>query len=333
MAHNLDSHDGQTAYVGARVDAWHQLGTTLPYQFTAEEAMNYGKLGGWDTRKVPIVARVDDFTELEVPGKFSVVRDSPFVPGQVDVIGPVVGPQYTVMQNEELAGLLNTLVDESGAIFETAGAIAGGSKVFMTMKLPEGIEVGGVDRVDNYLAAVTSHDGTLPTVLMVTPIRIVCQNTMNVALQDARSTFRVRHTLGSTTRIVQQAREALGVTFKYLEAFEREAEMLVNTPMSQGEFDQLIAAAYGPGEDANAAAETRAYNRLDAMSQLFNDADTHAEVRGTAWAGLNALTEWYDHHTPTRGGDLAEDVRATRAILDPAPKSRAYALIHEFAAI
>src|SRR5690606_19715075 len=92
---------------------------------------------------------------------------------------------YTVIQNEEHAGLLNALVDESGAHFETAGALQGGKRVFITMKLPGHMSIGGVDRVDQYLAAMNSHDGSSAFTFMISPVRIVCQNTLNFALGKA----------------------------------------------------------------------------------------------------------------------------------------------------
>ena len=97
-------------------------------------------------------------TTLEVPDQFATVRTNP-VTGRPDVLG-VVGRGYTPIQNEEHAALLDALVDESGAHFETAGSLRGGRQVFLTMKLPTTMQIGGVDPVDLYLIAFNSHDGT-----------------------------------------------------------------------------------------------------------------------------------------------------------------------------
>lgn len=325
MAHNLDITAGKTSFVSAREDAWHNLGMTLPDTFTAEEAMTHGLLGGWNVRKTPIVAVTEDGQQLAMPGRYAVIRNNPVLPTQLDVLGNV-GEAYKVIQNEEHAGLLNALVDESGAHFETAGAIDGGKKVFISMKLPGHINVGGVDRVENYIAAINSHDGSSAFVLMVTPIRIVCQNTMNLAFQNATNMFRVRHTVGASKIMINEARQALDMTFNYLGAFQAEADQLINTEMNQTQFESIIMAAFGAGEDAAPATVTRAENKLEEMFALFGDADTHAKVRNTAWAGLNALTEWNDHFAPTRG-DNAEAVRAQKSILDPGFKNRARQLI------
>src|SRR5699024_1637426 len=133
-----------------------------PGTSSGEDAMERGLLGGWNVRKTPLTASVPVYgpvdeqaaadaemlgldapepevlghEEIPIENRFAVVRNNPVVPGQIDPLG-VVGSQYAVIQNEAHAEFLNTLVEESGAHFETAGAIAGGRKVFLTMKLPE----------------------------------------------------------------------------------------------------------------------------------------------------------------------------------------------------
>lgn len=324
--HNLDTTNGVTSFVSARKDAWHQLGHVLPDTFTAEQAMHHGQLGGWNVRKEPIYTMVGD-QQLVVPDRYAVVRDNPVVQGLYDVLGDV-GKVYHCIQNEELAGLLDALVDESGAHYETAGAIDGGRRVFVTMKMPGHIRVGGVDRIDQYLAAMTSHDGSMQTTLMVTPVRIVCQNTMNLAFANSTNMFKVRHSSGAHRMMVQQAREAMEFTYKYLEGFQQEADQMINTTLTQRTFEQLITREFGAPDNAAPATQTRAQNKIDEMARLFADSHTHEAVRDTAWAGLNALTEWYDHFSPIRGeAGAVDDLRARKALLDPAFKDKARKLM------
>jgi len=330
MAHNLDTTNGRTSFVSAREDAWHRLGTVLPDSFTANEAMEHGLLGGWNVRKVPVMAEIAEGLTIPVPEKFAVVRNNPVVAGQVDPLG-VVGPAYHVVQNEELAGLLDNLVDESGAKFETAGAIDGGRKVFITMKLPGSIKIGGVDPVENYIAAMTGHDGRTATTLLVTPVRIVCQNTMNLAFNNHSHIFRVRHTVGAQKILLQQAREAMEFTYDYLDGFQAEAERLINTELTLGRFEEIVTKAFGAPEGAPAATVTRNENKIDEIVGLFADSFTHEGVRETAWAGLNALTEWNDHFAPIRGtegsSEVEADLRARRALLDSDFKNAARKMI------
>lgn len=325
MAHNLDTTNGQSSFVSAREDAWHGLGTTLPSGFTAEEAMEHGLLGGWNVRKTPIFTVLEDGSQLVVPERFAVVRDNPVEAGRVDVLGNV-GDRYHVVQNEEHAAVLNALVDESGAHFETAGAIDGGRKVFLTMKLPGHMRVGGVDKVEHYIAAMNSHDGSTPFTILVTPVRIVCQNTLNVALRGAANQFRVRHTSGAGKGIVSQAREALDMTFNYIDDFQETAEKLINTELTAQQFNELMAREFGAPKDAALATVTRADNRLEELSKLFAQAGTQEGIRNTAWAGFNALTEYADHFSAARGSD-PESTRHVRAVLDPSFKNKALDLM------
>lgn len=327
MSHNLDINNGQASFVSAREDAWHNLGKVLPDAFTAEDAMKHGLLGGWNLRKTALTTEVAG-KKLIIPRQYAVVRNNPVVKGQHDILG-TVGEAYTVIQNEELAGLLNALVDESGAHFETAGAIDGGRKVFVTLRLPGNIRVGGVDRVDNYIAAMTSHDGSTSTTMMATPTRVVCKNTLNLAFKSASHMFRVRHTVGAHKILIQQAREALEFTFDYLEGFQEEAERLINTTLTQAQFDEIITREFGVSDDAPASTITRTENKLDQMSQLFADAFTQEGIRNTAWAGLNALTEWYDHFSPVRANGKGTDneARSIKALLDPDFKNQALRLM------
>ena len=326
MAHNLDITNGVASFVSAREDAWHKLGQVLPDTFTAAAALEHGMLADWNLRKMPLTAQLEDGSSVPVADRFAVIRDNP-VTGLGEALG-VVGSSYKIVQNEQLTAVLDTLVDESGAHFETAGAIDGGRKVFVTMKLPGHIKVGGVDPVENYLAAMTSHDGSTSTVLMVTPVRIVCQNTLNMAYRNSTNQFRVRHTRGADAALVQQAREALDFSFEYLEGFQEEANQLINTELTQARFRELIEKEFGAPQDAPPATATRTENKLDQMEYLFADSDTHEGMRNTAWAGMNALTEWYDHYSPVRAGGGDEGAaRSRKALLEPEFKEKARRLM------
>lgn len=325
MAHELDITEGQASFVSARQDAWHALGVTLPDSFTAEEAMEHGLLGDWNVRKAPTFTEVDG-QRIETPDRFAVVRDNPVTPGKIDVIGNV-GPAYVPIQNEAHAEFLNRLVDDSGAIFETAGALRGGSQVFITMKMP-GISLPE-DPIEQYIAAINSHDGSSSFTIMVTPIRIVCANTLNFALNGARNTFKIRHTSGSDKAITQSVRETLGITFDYIDEFEEEARRLMDTTMTQIQFEEMITSEFGVPDDAPAATITRAENKIESMFRLYADAYTQEGIRDTAWAGVNALAEWFDHFAPVRGENEKES-RALNTIGRSWQKDKAMEMVKSF---
>jgi phage/plasmid-like protein (TIGR03299 family) len=320
MSHEIETHGKQAAFVAAHKSAWHELGTTLDHSFTASEAIEEGYLGGWNVRKDSLVTAGG----IAVPGKYAVVRNNPFtdVP---EALG-VVGEAYHIVQNEEHCGILDALVDESGAHFDTAGSLDGGRKVFVTMKLPGHISVGGVDPVEQHIAAINSHDGSMAFTLMVTPVRVVCANTLNAAFGNHSHLIRIRHTSGAQQGLIAAARNALELSFNYLDEFQESAERLINTTMTSSRFEEIITAEFGAPEDAAPATRTRAENKIDDMISLFCDADTHEGMRNTAWAGFNAMVEWWDHQAPVRG-EGGSITRAERALLSSKFANRALELV------
>jgi hypothetical protein len=171
MAHEIDITNGVASFA-ARTDAWHRLGQIVGHAMTAEEALAAAHLSGWKVRKMaltvpqePVITDkgVTTPAPLAVDDHFATVRTNP-ITGTLDVLG-VVGSKYEPVQNESCA-LLNALTDESGAVFETAGALRGGREIFVTMRLPESMTFDGIDgskdRTVFMLAALNSHDGYLP---------------------------------------------------------------------------------------------------------------------------------------------------------------------------
>lgn len=331
MPHEIEQFaNGEAAFVTARQSAWHQLGTVLEETFTAEQAMQHAHLGGWNVRKVPLTATVGE-QNLVVPDKYATVRDHP-IDGTPNVLG-VVGSWYEVIQNEEHAELLNTLVDESGAHFETAGSLRGGREVFVTMKLPKTIKVGGVDDIDVYIAALNSHDGSSTFRLLVTPIRIVCANTQAAALRNNKASYSIRHTT-SATKNIQLAREALQMTFDYLDDFSAEAERMINATMREVDFVNKARKLIPMRGTAKTARAEKAYGeKISLLRDLYTSSGTNEAIRGTRWAGYQAITEYLDHFSPVRGenrlglGGVA-DVRAEKVLTKAsfrALKERAFA--------
>lgn len=320
MSHQIETHANTAAALFARVDPWHRLGTTLEGEaFTAEQAMTLGHLGGWDVRKVPLSASeitTEGVTRMDVPG-FATVRTNPFTRAP-EALG-VVGSAYHPLQNEEQAEFLNRLADESGAIFDTAGSLRGGRQVFVTMRLPESLKVGGHDRVDLNIAALNSHDGSSAFRLLITPVRVVCANTQAAALREHKASISIRHTRNAKAA-VQTAREALGLTFAYANEFEAEAERMINTTMTDAAFADLTANVFGaPDRDAPARTKKAARRRNDTLTRLWADASTQAGVRQTAWAGYQSVAEYVDHFAPVRTKGDEATARATRLLTSDDP--------------
>jgi phage/plasmid-like protein (TIGR03299 family) len=299
------------------------LGERVEGTFTAEEALEKGHLAGWNIRKTQAYAFVGG-KKIERKGMFDLVRDTDSGPA---ILGKYpVSESYSAIQNEEHAAFLNTLVEESGSNFELAGSMKNGEIVFLSMKMPGHIQIGGVDPIDLSLLAVNGHGGSMSFTVAAMPVRYACSNVLNSIHGGMSGLIRIRHTSGAKKQMVAQAREALDISFKYLDAFQEEAERLINTTVTQSRFEEIIEAEFGVGEDAAKAAITRSEKKIDEIAELFAEASTQDGIRETAWAGYNALTEWADHYSPARGED-ADVSRAQRAILDPAFKSRALELM------
>ena len=326
MAHELETMtNGQTAFVSARLSAWHQLGTVADDCMTAEEVMAKAFLGGWMVRKIAlqgVETTPDGVSIIECPDKRMTVRTNIFT-GATEYLG-IVGTDYATVQNEEAAEVLNRLVDESGAHFETAGSLRGGRMVFITLKLPTGMRIAGVDDMDLYLCATTSHDGTSALRVDASPIRVVCANTQRAAIAHSKGSYTFRHT-SNVRQQISQAREAMGLMWKFLDGFQSEAEKMLNETLTMGEFEKVIAELWPVADDASDTTKNNAKKRASTLRYLIRDSDTQKAIKGTRWAGFQAVTEYVDHFAPAK--DAA--VRANRAVTGPVAelKTRAFELL------
>lgn len=333
MAHEIEQfEDGTAAFVSARLDAWHRLGTVLESTFTAEEAMQHAKLGGWNVRKLPLTAQVGD-SMVDVPGKYATIRDNP-VSSQPEVLG-VVGELYQVFQNEQHCQFLNTLVDESGAHFETAGSLRGGREVFVTMRLPQHMTIGGEDELRPYIVALNSHDGTSNFRVLTTMVRVVCANTQAAALRSNLGIHTIHHT-GDLEVKVEEVRAALGLSFTYLSDFQAEAEKMLATPLREVDFVNKVRRIFPAKHELTDRGKGQYDKKILFLRQLFAEASTNENIRGTRWAGYQAVTEYLDHYAPVRAGDDPSNereafVRAEKTLVRPSVVRRKTAAFKAFA--
>src|SRR5690606_36992227 len=151
----------------------------------------------------------------------------------------VVGGDYKIFQNEDVFSFFDTVVDDGDAKYETAGSLQGGAKVFLTAKIGEQFLINGEDAHDMYLLMTTSHDGTQSFRAATTMIRAVCQNTVTMALNNAKSKWSLRHKTDLKGK-AQEARETLGLTFKYQAAFEEEVAALMAVEVEKDKFERMI---------------------------------------------------------------------------------------------
>jgi len=331
MAHMLEQYGDMASFASLREPAWHGLGTVLDSEVSTSEMLSVAHLAGWDVR----------LEDVDLPGRthrnyFATVRTNPF-DGEADVLG-IVGSRYNVLQNEELFDFGDALLD--GGRWETAGSIKNGTVVFGSLALDREITLdpnGVGDKVNTYLLVHTSHDGSLAIQASVTPVRVVCQNTLNMAVgrdgRKAKQSFRIRHTQTVTGKVAA-AREALGLASKYLDAFEIEAQAMIAQQITTDTFDAIIKAAYPmPDEDVKGSL-TKWNTKRDTLFDIWNgDTVKGSGVGETAWGAYNTLTERLDWFRNPRGGN-AESVLSAASGFDNATnaeKNRLLAVVKQVA--
>jgi phage/plasmid-like protein (TIGR03299 family) len=325
MAHELDITGNEVSFADARSDAWHRLGQSVGHTMTAREALHAAHLADWNVRKMalqvpqePVLGQhgVTTPAPLVVPDFYATVRTNP-INRHIDVLG-VVGTKYEPVQNEASCDLLDALVDESGgAHFETAGALRGGRETFVTMKLPNAMVFNGIDgfkdRTEFYLAALNSHDGSSKFKFLVTPVRIVCANTQSAAIGSAKASWGIRHTGGARAAIAE-ARNALKLSWRYIESFEAEAAKLYAQPIDTDQVRHLAHTLLEVDSAPSQASARHRRDRANGIVTLWNSSATIRPIAGTRWAAYNAVTEYLDHIVPVRGARTQAEASTTRAL-------------------
>ncbi len=294
---------GQVAFASRQEPAWHNLGTVFQEDVSTTKMLELAHLNNWNVR---LVDPSEVYDANFVSPTFWVVRDNPFEAGQ-DVLA-TVGGRYKVYQNEELFAFGDTLT--SGGRWETAGSIRDGRVVFASLALDREIVLdpnGVSDVVKNYVLLTTSHDGSTSITAATTPVRVVCQNTLNLALGSVTQAFKVRHTQKMEGRIAE-AKRILGLADKYLDQFDADAQAMMETEVTNGQFFDIVADIYPKPKNDSQAAETRWENRVSLLDDIWRSntdgPDTMSSIHGTAWGALNALTEALDWYRKPRAGDL-----------------------------
>lgn len=210
MAHEIASMNGraQMAYVGAA--PWHTLGTlmTTPPR-TVAEALTTAQMAGWDVKLERCF--LGDGRPVD---SWAAIR-----PGDGAILGCGLGSNYRIVQIEQAFAAGDPIIRSGNASVETVGALKGGSKVWMLFKLnkPDSVIVAkSDDRVAKYLLIATSFDGSISVMYLLTGVRVVCQNTLSMALGNGGGAFKIRHTAGATDALdaVKDAIERADVQFE-----------------------------------------------------------------------------------------------------------------------
>jgi phage/plasmid-like protein (TIGR03299 family) len=335
MAHELEiGSNGEVAFASLREPAWHGLGTVFAEEVTTSKMLELAHLNDWNVR-LESVGIPDTFASDK--DYFFVTRTNPFDKEQNDVLG-VVGERYKVLQNEQLFDFADLMLDNGGR-WETAGSIKGGRQVFGSLALEREtvLDPNGVaDKINTYLLVNTSHDGSVAIQASITPVRVVCANTLNIALSSVRGkknapkqTFKIRHTETAEGKIAV-AREALGLAHKYLDEFDLMAKAMIEKTVTDNQFLDIIAKAYpAPAKDAKGSFK-KYDGKVDLLQSIYRG-QYNDTIAGTAWGAYNAMTERLDWYRSARGGSN-ESILASASGFDPvinAEKNRLLSIVNE----
>ncbi|MXN91117.1 DUF932 domain-containing protein [Flavobacterium sp. Sd200] len=302
MAHNLNfnEHTGKYSFFSVQQKAWHDLGQIVTEYPTSAEAIKHAGLD-YEVAKLPN-------THVLPSGKSVLSKDSfyTFRTDNEEILGGKVGKDYHTVQNKEAFSFFDAIVGGGdGILYETAGALGNGERIFITAKLPGYIRVGkGEDITEKYIFLTTSHDGSGSITAAFTPIRVVCQNTVNAALGNMSNVVRIRHTAGAKQRL-EDAHKVMGLANTMSEQLEGIFNGWANVKVSDKEVKKLIQLALCPNKETFDLLKRGAEDELSTLFKntvenafsyaMLSDTQQMDTTRGTLYGAYNAVTGYYQN--------------------------------------
>lgn len=215
----------------------------------------------------------------------------------------VVGEKYKVVQPQQVMEFYRDLTEVSGYELETAGVLKEGKKLWALARTGQHATLKGGDTVRGYLLLATSCDGTLATIATPTTVRVVCNNTLSVALKGADSGIKVPH---STAFDAQAVKKRLGIAVGHWDSFMYEMKQLSERKVKSKEVERFFERVFSYGSLDAKDSTMRNERAIKRAQQLFSGHGRGAELaaaKGTAWGLLNAVTEYVDHEKRAKSAD------------------------------
>lgn len=294
---------------------WHGMGTILEEPPKGiEDALKKSQLD-WTVEQVPVyIPNGKEYIPVERDGKqvaFANVRSD-----TKEVLG-VVSDRYQILQNTKAFSFLANLIG-TDMMYETAGSLNNGKRVWVLARLPEHIDIGG-DATNMYSFITNDHTGGRAVKAAVSPVRIVCQNTLTAALGSAPRTYSFPH-IGDPNAHIIEARNVLGMTIEYSKQFKEFGDRLASQKITEKKLREVMEHLYPAGAGVEVTDRVRA-NRIDAANHvvwLFKEGPTVGNAPGSKWSAANAVCEFIDYGitTDTNG----EKPKLVRAMDDPTGK-------------
>ncbi|PWN64113.1 DUF932 domain-containing protein [Chryseobacterium viscerum] len=312
MAHNLNFNNrtGKYSFFSVKEKAWHNLGQIVEDYPTSAEAIVHAGLD-YEVIKTPLYTKGSGIietsqgieiadSELRVPDYFANIRND-----NNAVLG-VVGKDYQIVQNREAFSFFDSIVGGGdGILYETAGALGDGERIFITAKLPDYIRIGnGDDIVEKYIFLTTSHDGSGSITAAFTPIRIVCQNTLNASLRNMSNVVRIRHTSGAKQRL-DDAHKVMGLANKFSTQLEGIFNEWAKVKVNDQEVKKLIQLALCPNKETLQHLQKGNEDEISTVFKntvedafayaMISDTQQMDSTKGTLFGAYNAVTGYYQN--------------------------------------
>lgn len=287
MVAAVETYKDMAAFASLRQPAWHGLGTVFDSPVTTSEMLDLAHLSNWNLRMELL-----DTGEYCDRVEYKILRDNPFM-SRIERLG-IVGTRYKMFSNEELFDFGDNLTNGRRR-WETAGSLSGGRQVFATLVDPDDIVLdpnGSADVIKKYLTLTTSHDGSGKIIAKKTNTRVVCWNTLNIALKENGAEYSIRHTQNLDGRLAE-AKQALGFADEYDEEFEAEMQTLYAKDMTVVEFEKIVMAEFPEPDAEKAGAYTRWENKMDTILNVWSDSTGSVTgLPNNAYKGLQVMTEY-----------------------------------------
>lgn len=269
-----------------REKPWHGLGTLVAEAPASSDALVYAGLD-WEVAQRNVYAEDGSL----IPGYRVNLRSTDGV-----ALG-IVSDRYKVVQNEDAFRFTDDLLGE-GVTYETAGALQGGRKVWMLAKMPQRYIIAG-DEITPYMVVMNSHDGSSGIKVAMTPIRVVCQNTLNLALGSAKRIWTTKHTENVMLR-VHEAQETLGLAERYMAELGRGIDDLSRIKLTDKKVAEFMQEFFPVTVDMPDVQRKNNSRLLDDMKRRYWDAPDLSAVGKNGYRFINAVSDFATHAEPIR---------------------------------
>ena len=298
MSHEVESLAYVSNEQNGRFVPWHGLGTPVGDYMTSAEALEAAGLN-WNVDARPV------FTDngIKIPGYVANTRDS-----DNSVLG-IVSDKYKIVQNVDAFAFTDSLIGPE-CRYETAGSLRNGKSTFMLAKLPEKKILG--DEFGNYVCFTNTHDGTGAVKVCMTHVRVVCNNTLNLALNTSKRIWTCKH-MGRMEDKLHEAEVTLGLAEEYMDNLNIVAERLANVSLSDDDIRAIVAEMFPMNDDSPDRTKANMQKAKTEFMVAYYMPDIE-KFRNTAWGILNATSDWMSHSSPQRNTSTYQERNFERII-------------------